>query len=160
MFQRIIDFYTFCQKHSRSLDRFKFTLKNEDNAYFNYIIVIDVLYIDDNSVLQVIDEETSFQIVRWLINMSVSHTWNMLKLYWINIYIESLDVIIHDAEINFDNIEFKQNARTLNIQTKCVFIKTANSIGLIKRYHVLLRRIYFIIIVELKDQDFIKEIRL
>ena len=84
----------------------------------------------------------------------------MFKLCWINVYVELFDVIVHNAEINFDNIEFKQNARTLSIQTKCVFIETANSIGLIKRYHVLLRRAYLIIIIELKDQDFIKEIRL
>ena len=64
MLQRIIDFYTFCQKHSRFLDRFKFTLKDEDNAYFNYTIIIDVFYINNNSVLQIVDEGTSFQIVR------------------------------------------------------------------------------------------------
>ena len=64
MLQRITDFYTFCQKHSRSPDRFKFTLKNEDNAYFNHTIVIDILYINGSSVLQVVDEETSFQTAR------------------------------------------------------------------------------------------------
>ena len=80
MLQRIINFCTFCQKHSRSLGRFKFTLKDEDNAYFNYTIMIDVLYIDNNSILQVVDEKTSFQVVRWLTNMNAFHTWDMLKL--------------------------------------------------------------------------------
>ena len=64
MLQRIIDFYTFYQKHSRFLDRFKFTLKDENNAYFNYIIIIDVFYIDNSSILQIVNEKTSFQIVR------------------------------------------------------------------------------------------------
>ena len=64
MLQQITDFCTFCQKHSRSPDRFKFTLKNENNAYFNHTIVIDVLYIDDNPILQIVDEKTSFQIAR------------------------------------------------------------------------------------------------
>ena len=63
MFQRIINFCTFCQKHSRSFDRFKFTLKDENNTYFNYIIIIDILYIDGSSILQIIDEKTSFQII-------------------------------------------------------------------------------------------------
>ena len=63
MFQRIIDFCIFCQKHSRFFGRFKFTLKDENNVYFNYTIVIDVLYIDDSSIFQIIDEKTSFQIV-------------------------------------------------------------------------------------------------
>ena len=160
MLQQITDFCTFCQKHSRSPDRFKFTLKNENNAYFNHTIVIDVLYIDDNPILQIVDEKTSFQIARWLTNISASHIWDMLRLCWINVYVESSDVIVHDAETNFDNIEFRQNAKTLNIQTKCVFIEVANSIGLIKKYHVSLKRVYLIIITKLKDQDFIKEIRL
>ena len=51
MLQRIINFCTFCQKHFRFFDRFKFTLKDENNAYFNYTIVIDVLYINDSSIL-------------------------------------------------------------------------------------------------------------
>ena len=74
MFQRIIDFCTFCQKHSQFFDRFKFTLKNEDNAYFNHTIIIDVLYIDDSSILQIVDKETSFQAARWLININAFHT--------------------------------------------------------------------------------------
>ena len=84
----------------------------------------------------------------------------MLKLCWIDIYVESFNVIVYDVEINFDNIEFRQNARTFSIQTKCVFVEIVNSVGLIERYHVSLRRAYFIIIAELKDQDFIKKIRL
>ena len=51
MLQRITKFYTFYQKYSRFPDRFRFTLKNEDNVYFNHIIVIDILYINNNSVL-------------------------------------------------------------------------------------------------------------
>ena len=39
----------------------------------------------------------------------------MLKLCLINIYVESFDVIVYNVETNFDNIEFKQNARILNI---------------------------------------------
>ena len=62
--QRITKFYIFYQKHFRFLDRFRFTLKNENNVYFNHIIVIDVLYINNNLVLQVINEEISFQAAR------------------------------------------------------------------------------------------------
>ena len=64
MLQRITKFYIFYQKHSRFFDRFRFILKNENNVYFNYIIVIDILYIDDNLILQVIDKETLFQVAR------------------------------------------------------------------------------------------------
>ena len=84
----------------------------------------------------------------------------MLKLCWINIYIEFFDVIVHNAETNFDNIEFRQNVKILNIQTKCVSIEIVNLVDLIARYHVLLKRAYLIIIIELKDQNIIKKIRL
>ena len=80
MLQRITEFYIFCQKHSRFPGRFRFTLKDENNAYFNHTIVIDVLYIDSNLVLQVVDEGISFQAARWLMNMSASHIWDMLRL--------------------------------------------------------------------------------
>ena len=160
MLQRITEFCTFCQKHSRSPGRFRFTLKDEDNAYFNHTIVIDVLYIDGNPVLQVVDEGTSFQAARWLINMSASHTWDMLRLCWIDVYIGPPDVIIHDAGTNFDSTEFRQAARAMNIQTKCVSVETANSIGLVERYHVPLRRAYEIITEELKNQAVAKDIRL
>ncbi len=158
--QRITKFCTFCQKHSRSPGRFKFTLKDEDNAYFNHTIVIDVLYIDSSPVLQVVDEGTSFQAARWLANMSASHTWDMLRLCWIDVYVGPPDVIVHDAGTNFDSTEFRQNARTLSIQTKCVPVEAANSIGLVERYHVPLRRAYLIITAELEKQATTKEIRL
>ena len=105
--QRITEFCTFCQKHSRSPGRLKFTLKDEDNAYFNHTIVIDVLYIDSSPVLQVVDEGTSFQAARWLTNMSASHTWDMLRLCWIDVYVGPPDVIVHDAGTNFDSAEFR-----------------------------------------------------
>ena len=157
--QRITEFCEFCQKHSRSPGRFKFTLKDEDNAYFNHTIVIDVFYIDGSPILQVVDEGTSFQAARWLANMSASHTWDMLRLCWIDVYVGPPDVIVHDAGTNFDSTEFRQNARAMSIQTKCVPVEAANSIGLVERYHAPLRRAYLIITVELEHQA-TKEIRL
>ena len=71
-----------------------------------------------------------------------------------------MNIIIYDADINFDSIEFRQATRAINIQIKYVLVEVANFIDLIKRYHVPLRRIYEIIIEELKNQVVIKDIRL
>ena len=158
MLQRITEFYIFCQKHSRFPGRFRFTLK--EDVYFNHTIVIDVLYIDGNSVLQVVDEGTLFQAARWLMNMSAFYTWDMLRLCWIDVYVGPPEVIIHDSGINFDSTEFRQAARAISIQTKCVSVEAAYFIGLVERYHVSLRRAYEIITEELKNQAVIKEIRL
>ena len=48
----------------------------------------------------------------------------------------------------------------MNIQIKCVLVEVANFIGLIKRYYVLLRYAYEIIIEELKNQVVVKDIYL
>ena len=48
----------------------------------------------------------------------------------------------------------------MNIQIKYVLVEAINFIDLIERYHVLLRRVYEIIIEELKNQVVIKDIRL
>ena len=40
------------------LNRFKFTLKN--NYEFNYIVIINVIYLDGKPVLQVVDSLTVF----------------------------------------------------------------------------------------------------
>ena len=71
MFDRFIKFCIFCQKHSRSSERFKFVLREKVN--FNFSIIVDIMYIDNNSVLHVIDEGTKFQAVKWLKEISAKH---------------------------------------------------------------------------------------
>jgi hypothetical protein len=44
--------------HEKSSGRFKFTLK--DDYEFNYLITIDVMYLDKKPVLQVVDSATAF----------------------------------------------------------------------------------------------------
>ncbi len=54
--------------HSKFLERFKFTLKDDRN--FNYEMIIDVLHIDSKSVLHVVNAVTAFQAARFLRDMS------------------------------------------------------------------------------------------
>lgn len=44
------------QKHEKSLNGFKFILK--ENTKFNYSILIDIIYINGSPLLHVIDETT------------------------------------------------------------------------------------------------------
>ena len=150
----------FCQKHSRSPGRFKFSLKDEDNTYFNYALVVDVMYIEGDPVLHVVDQGTSFQAGRWLQSISAKHTWDMLRLCWIDVYTGPPEVIIHDAGTNFDSVEFRESSTALGIQTKCVPVEAPQSVGLVERYHAPLRRAYMIITQELKDQAISKEMKL
>ena len=69
-------------------------------------------------------------------------------------------MIIHDARTNFNSSEFRQQALLLAINIKQVPVKATYSIRKVERYHVLLLRVYKIIIDELQGQHSTKEIRL
>jgi hypothetical protein len=60
--KKLSKFCTFCQKHEKSSERFKFILRDDVN--FNYSVIVDVMYVENSSILHVIDEATRFQAVR------------------------------------------------------------------------------------------------
>jgi hypothetical protein len=65
---------------------------------------------------------------------------------------------MHNAGKNFTAIEFKQLASSMSIKVKKVPVKAHNSVGLVERYHALLRRAYKIMKEKLKDKHINKEI--
>jgi hypothetical protein len=65
---------------------------------------------------------------------------------------------VHNIRKNFTVIEFKQLISSMLIKVKKVLIKAYNNIRLIKRYHILLRRIYKILKAKLKNKHINKEI--
>ncbi|POS82721.1 hypothetical protein EPUL_004120, partial [Erysiphe pulchra] len=109
-----------CQKYSKSPGIFKFNLK--DDKDFNSCVYIDVLYIDEKSVLQ-----------------------NSLRNCWIDVYLGPPDVIVHDAGTNFTGKEFKKSTIAMSITTKVAPTEAHHSIGLVERYHTPLRRAYEVI---------------
>jgi hypothetical protein len=60
--KKLSKFCTFCQKHEKSSERFKFILRDDVN--FNFSIIVNIMYIENNSILHVIDEVTRFQAAR------------------------------------------------------------------------------------------------
>jgi hypothetical protein len=78
--KKLTKFCIFCQKHAKSSERFKFTLKDDANCNFNYSVIIDVMYIENHLILHVVDDATRFQIAKWLQKISAKHIWNMLRL--------------------------------------------------------------------------------
>jgi hypothetical protein len=91
--------------NAKSSGRFKFSLK--DNYEFNYSVIIDIIYLDSKLVLQVIDIFISFQAASFLKDILARTAWDILRLYWIDIYLGLLDNIIHDAGKNFISAEFR-----------------------------------------------------
>ncbi len=117
------------------------------------------MYIDYNLILHVVDETTRFQAARWLQNISVKHTWKMLRLCWIDVYLSSSDHILHDADKNFVSREFRQFVISMTIIIKSVSIEAHWSIDIVERYHAELRRAYQMIFENIEiDIDIDKEI--
>jgi hypothetical protein len=148
----------YCQKYGKSPGRFRFKL--QDDVDFNHSIIIDIIYIDNKPILHIIDEGTRFQAARWLTNMTAKHTWDVLRQCWIDSYLGPPEHIITDTGTNFTSKEFKQHASTMGITTKSVPVEAHWSIGLVERYHTVVRRAYQIIQEELAGSGIDRDIAL
>jgi hypothetical protein len=154
-------FCIFCQKYAKSSERFKSTLKNDANCNFNYSVIVDVMYIDNNFIVHVVDDVTRFQVARWLQSISARHIWDILRLCWIDVYLSLSDHILTDVDKNFASRKFRQFVISMTIIIKAVFVEAHWSISVMKRYHAKLRRAYQMIFEDLNTESTIsKEIML
>jgi hypothetical protein len=144
--------------HKKSPGRFKITLK--DDHEFNYLITINVMYLDGKPVLQVVNSATAFEAARFLKDMLAHTAWDTLRACWIDTYLGPSDIIVYNAGKNFVSTEFRQLANSIAIEIKKVPVKAHNSVGQVKRYYAPLRRAYKIIQNELKDEQIDKEMML
>jgi hypothetical protein len=113
LLERLTKYCHFCQKHSRSPGRFKFTLR--DDVQFNHNVIVDIMYITGMPLLYVVDEATRFQAGRWLQNISAKYTWDALRACWMDVYLGPPDYITTDAGKNFVSKEFTELAGTMGI---------------------------------------------
>ena len=142
--------------HEKAPRRFKFTLKGDHE--FNYLVYVDIMYLNSKPTLHVIDLATTFRATRFIKDISTHKVWNALRVCWIDVYLGPLDMVVHNAGKNFTSKEFKQLANSLSIQVKEVLVEAHNSVGKVERYHAPLRHVYEIIIVELKDEHVDKDV--
>jgi hypothetical protein len=113
-------------------------------------VIVDVMYIENSSIVHVIDEITRFQAAKWLQNISAKHIWNMLRLCWIDVYLDSSNHILHDADKNFASREFRLFVISMTIIIKAISIEAYWSIDIVERYHAELRRAYQMIFENLE----------
>jgi hypothetical protein len=62
--------------NNKSFGRFKFSFK--DNYKFNFLIIIDIIYLDRKLVFYIIDSFTFFQAVGFLKDILARTTWDIL----------------------------------------------------------------------------------
>ena len=142
--------------HEKAPRQFKFTLKGDYK--FNYLVYVDIMYLDGKPTLHIINSATAFRATRFIKDMSTHKVWNTLYACWIDVYLGPLNMVVHNARKNFTSKEFKQLANSLSIQVKEVLVEAHNSVGKVERYHTPLRRAYEIIIAELKDEHVDKDV--
>ncbi|KAF1938593.1 hypothetical protein EJ02DRAFT_354125, partial [Clathrospora elynae] len=145
--EEITRFCHHCQLNSSAPRRFKFTLK--DNRYFNYEILVDVMYLGSKPVLHVVDSSTAFQGAKFLSAMLAKETWQALQMLWINTYQGPPDILTHDAGTNFASAEFRAEAKIMGVTCKQVPTEAHWSVGKTERYHAPLRRAWDILHAEL-----------
>lgn len=91
MIKKFCYYYQIKDKASRYL---KFTLKK--NVDFNNKIIIDSIYLDKKPILYFIDLNITFQLSRFLNNISAKKILETLCQYWIDTYFSSSNIIAHD----------------------------------------------------------------
>jgi hypothetical protein len=148
--KKLTKFCIFCQKYAKSSERFKFMLKDDANCNFNYSIIVDVMYIENHLILHVVDDVTRFQVARWLQSINARHIRDMLRLCWMNVYLDLFDHILINVDKNFASKEFRQFFISMTIIIKTVFVEIHWSIDVVKRYHAELRRTYQMIFENLE----------
>jgi hypothetical protein len=147
--KKLLKFCIFCQKYTKSCEHFKFTLKDDANCNFNYSMIVNIMYIENHLILHIVDDATCFQIANQLQIISAKHIWDMLCLCWIDVYLNSSDHILIDADKNFASREFRQFVISMTIITKAVLVEARWLIDVVKRYHAELRRAYQMIFEKL-----------
>jgi hypothetical protein len=62
--KNLTKFCSHCQKHDKSLGRFKFVLRDNQDSDFNYFIFVNIIYINSNLILHIVNKATRFQAAR------------------------------------------------------------------------------------------------
>jgi hypothetical protein len=153
--EKITKFCKHCQLNAKNPGRFRFSIK--DDVEFNFVILVDIMFISGEPVLHAIDEATSFGAARFLKDGLADTVWNTLRTCWIDTYLGPPDQIVHDAGTNFASAEFRANARTMGVSIKEVPVEAHHGIGKLERYHAPLRRAYEIIWAETREEGLKKE---
>ena len=147
--EMIHKFCHYCQIKGKAPRRFKFTLKKDVD--FNYEIIVDVMYLDGKPVFHAVDAATVFRAGRFLKSMSAKDTWKALRQCWIDTYLDPPDIVTHDADTNFDSIEFRAEAKILGITYHQIPVEAHWSIGKVEKYHEPICQAYDNIQVETRS---------
>lgn len=74
---------------------------------FNYEAIINIIYLDLKPTLHIIDANIAFQTARFVNNVLTKRIQEVLKTYWINIYLDPPNIVIDILNTKFVPLHFK-----------------------------------------------------
>lgn len=74
-----------CQRIQRAPTCFQVSLGSE-NCQFNERIMIDIMYLDNKSVLHIVDEGAKLSAAQLLSEVFTRNIWKTFVSFWVNIY--------------------------------------------------------------------------
>jgi hypothetical protein len=109
---------------------------------FNEEVALDIMYLEQSSVLHVVDTQTHFNSAIFLRGESVEMVWIAFLECWATLYAGYLDKMRTDQGAQFTSPRWKELTDSIGIELVLSGVESHNSIGLGERYHGPLRRIY------------------
>lgn len=130
-----------CKTYRSAPLRFKAAIP-DGKIVFNHTILVDLLWLREKAVLQVIDEHTAFRNATFLNSKSAHDIWNALVGCWFTTYIGFPRKIRSDQESAITSELFRDYATLHGIEVEFSGVASHNSMGQIEGAHGPLRRIY------------------
>lgn len=79
----------------------------QHNFDFNNHVIINVIYIENKPILDLVNKITRFYCKRWVGNMLVQYVWDWLSLYKIDTYCIVFNLFIPFTDKQFMAKQFK-----------------------------------------------------
>lgn len=156
MLNRISKSCRACQIISKPPERFRFTI--HDESRFNHEILVDIFSLSDGNVLHILCAGTKYQLGRFVDTVSARECWETIRMAWIDVLSGAPDFIKSDAGSQFKSKEFKDSAKSLGICVEIVPTDAHFKVGLIERYHKIVRDVYGKLKIDTPDMS--RELRL
>lgn len=112
-----------CREYKSQPLRFKSSIPPE-KVIFNHTVLIDLLWLDEQPVLQVIDEHTGFRNAIFLRSKKASDIWSAFVASWVSTYIGFTNKIRSDQESGINSGLFRDLATMHGVELgvfRCVF---------------------------------------
>jgi len=128
-----------CQRLAQEPSRFRVAMPDEDIC-FNKRVMIDIMTLEQTSVLHGVDRDTLFSAATFFHNkMDTKSVWEAFLCIWVSAYAGYPEQLHADKGKNLQSQDWKQMMRNARIKPLDSGIESHNSLVAGERYHMMLR---------------------